>query len=142
MCKQIPKKHKQLYQRPSLCTACQARSSQNMTRKNSSNRSWNSPFPGFPNSMLATLCANKHQTSQNKLYQRPRLCTACQARSPKSIIEQKSSRRSWNLRFHGFPNSMLATLCANKHQTSQKNSLKDPACAQPAKQQGSKTYSE
>jgi len=41
-------------------------------------------------------------------------------------------------RFHAFPNTMLATLCANKYQTSQNNSIKDPACAQPAKQEAPK----
>ena len=44
-------------------------------------------------------------------------------------------------RFHAVPNSMLATLCANKYPKSKNNSIKDPACAQPAKQEATKTYS-
>ena len=45
---------------------------------------------------------------------------------------------SGGVRFHEFPDSMLATLCANKYQTSQKASIKDAACAQPAKQEAPK----
>ena len=43
-------------------------------------------------------------------------------------------------RVHAFPNIMLATLCANNHQTSQQLSIKDPACAQPAKQVAPNVY--
>ena len=42
-------------------------------------------------------------------------------------------------RFHAVPNSMLATLCANKYPKSKNNSIKDPACAQPARQEAPKT---
>tara|TARA_A100001015_G_scaffold271240_1_gene324647 strand:+ start:119 stop:289 length:171 start_codon:yes stop_codon:yes gene_type:complete len=34
---------------------------------------------------------------------------------------------------------MLATLCANKYPKSKNNSIKDPACAQPARQEAPKT---
>ena len=43
------------------------------------------------------------------------------------------------VRFHAFPDSMLATLCANKYPKSKNNSIKDPACAQPARQEAPKT---
>ena len=42
-------------------------------------------------------------------------------------------------RFHAVPNSVLATLCANKYPKSKNNSIKDPACAQPARQEAPKT---
>ena len=42
-------------------------------------------------------------------------------------------------RFHAVPDSMLATLCANKYPKSKNNSIKDPACAQPARQEAPKT---
>ena len=136
MCKQIPKKQKQLYQRPSLCTACQARSSKNITRKKSSRRSWNLRFHGFPNSMLATLCANKHQTSQKKLSQRPRLCAACQARRYKNIFRISHPEEVGIFRFRAFPNSMLGTLGPNNSrkqpQMNRKDIKKRALCTQQA----------
>ena len=42
-------------------------------------------------------------------------------------------------RFHAVPHSVLATLCANKYPKSKNNSIKDPACAQPARQEAPKT---